>query len=95
MVASPETCLYSIEMEKMSAGQLEQANRQHSDQAAALAAQESLFEQLSSSQTRLQRHLELITKERDSLKQVVTLYQENAGPQASTTGEDLDDILLH
>lgn len=79
----------------MSAGQLEQANRQHSDQAAALAAQESLFEQLSSSQTRLQRHLELITKERDSLKQVVTLYQENAGPEASTTGKHLIDILLH
>lgn len=71
----------------MSAGQLEQANRQQSEHAAALAAQKSLFEQLSSSQTRLQRRLELITKERDSLKQVVALYQENAGPQASAAGE--------
>lgn len=70
----------------MSTGQLEQATRQQSEHAAALAAQESLYEQLSSSQTRLQRRLELITKERDSLKQVVALYQENAGPQASTAG---------
>ena len=76
-------------MAEMSAGQLEQANRQHKDQAAALTAKEAVFEQLSSSQTRLQRHLELITKERDSLKQVVMLYQENASPQASTTGGDL------
>ncbi|KAL3148911.1 hypothetical protein ABBQ32_001779 [Trebouxia sp. C0010 RCD-2024] len=67
------------------AGHLEQAKGQQSEQAAALAAQKSLFEQLSSSQTRLQRRIELVTKERDSLKQVVMLYQENAGQQATTT----------
>ena len=78
----------------MFAGQLEQANRQQSEHAAALAAKESLFEQLSGSQTRLQRRLELSTKERDSLKQVVALYQENVGPQASNAGEDLIDIVF-
>lgn len=76
----------------MSAGQLEHANRQQSEHAAAVAEQMSLSEQLSSSQTRLQRRLELITKERDSLKQVMALYQENAGPQASAAGGDLIDI---
>ena len=34
--------------------------------------------------------MELVTKERDSLKQVVTLYQENAGPQAAT--DDVESI---
>ena len=77
----------------MSVGQLEQAKRQQSEHAAALAAQESSFEQLRSSHTRLQRGLDLMIKERDSLKQVVALYQENAGPQAATTGGDLTDTV--
>lgn len=66
--------------------------RQHSDSAAAAAAQQSLQEQLSNSQSRLQRRLELVTKERDSLKQVVTLYQENASPEAATAGANSADL---
>ncbi len=35
-----------------------------------------MCEQLSTGQSRLERRVELLTKERDSLKQILTLYQE-------------------
>lgn len=68
------------------AGQIERAKRQQTESAVALEAQKSAFEQLSNIQSSLQRRLDLISKERDSLKQVVALYQEGPGTQAPSAG---------
>ena len=67
-------------------GQLEQASRKLSEAADALEAQKSAFQQVSNSQSSLERRLQIIVNERDGLKQIVTLYQEKAGPHAATAG---------
>lgn len=57
-------------------GELQQALKELSENKAALIAQTSMCEQFNTSQSRLERRVELLTKERDSLKQILTLYQE-------------------
>jgi len=57
-------------------GELQQTLKELSENKAALTAQKLMCDQLSTSQSRLERRVELLTKERDSLKQILTLYQE-------------------
>ncbi len=66
-------------------GELQQTLKELSENKAALTAQTSMCEQLSTSQSRLERRVELLTKERDSLKQILTLYQEE-DPKPAVAG---------
>ena len=68
-----------------SEGDLQQAMKEVREGKAALAAQAAICEQLNSNQARLQRQVELLAKERDSLKHVLTLYQEEP-PKAPAPG---------
>ncbi|KAA6425687.1 MAG: hypothetical protein FRX49_04584 [Trebouxia sp. A1-2] len=68
------------------AGELQQTLKELSENKAALIAQASMCEQLSTSQSRLERRVELLTKERDSLKQILTLYQEEDPKPAVADG---------
>ncbi|DBA74329.1 TPA: hypothetical protein ACH3X1_011104 [Trebouxia sp. C0004] len=67
------------------AGELQQTLKELSENKAVLTAQTSMCEQLSTSQSRLERRVELLTKERNSLKQILTLYQEE-DPKPAVAG---------
>lgn len=67
-------------------GELQQTAKELRETSAALTAKTSMCEQLSSSQARLERRVELLTKERDSLKQTLTLYQDEV-PQPAAAGD--------
>jgi len=66
-------------------GELQQTLKELSENKAALTAQKLMCDQLSTSQSRLERRVELLTKERDSLKQILTLYQEE-DPKPAVAG---------
>ena len=66
-------------------GELQSAVNELKEAKDALAAQRSKYDQFSSSQPRSERCIELLTKERDSLKQILTMYQEEA-PKAVAAG---------
>ena len=70
-----------------SEGDLQQAMKEVREGKAALAAQAATCEQLSSNQARLQRQVDLLAKERDSLKHVLTLYQEEAPAPGGLSGQ--------
>ncbi len=66
-------------------GELQHLAGELAEAKAALSAKASLCEQLSSSKPRLERRVELLIKERDSLKQILALYQEEV-PKAAAAG---------
>ena len=76
---------HCIECDPRVEGDLQQAMKEVRESKAALAAQAATCDQLSSNQARLQRQVELLAKERDSLKHVLTLYQEEP-PKAPAPG---------
>ena len=81
--------MYDAEFVCAYTGRLEQATRQQNESATALEAQKSAFQQLNSSQSSLQRRVDLISKERDSLKQLIGLYQDESGTRAASGGAGL------
>lgn len=67
-------------------GQLQDTAKQSSEAQSALAALKETHSDLSSHQPRLERQLQLLTKEVHSLKQVLKMYEDEAPKPASSTG---------
>lgn len=67
-------------------GEQQQTAKELRETSATLTAKISMCEQLSSSQARLERRVELLAKERDSLKQILSLYQDEV-PQPAAAGD--------
>ena len=68
------------------AGELRHALNELKVTKADVAAQTAQYDQFISSLPRLERRVELLTKERDSLKQILTMYQDEV-PKAVTPGD--------
>lgn len=68
------------------AGQLQEALTNSSKADAALAAVKEANTDMSSRQPRLERRIQLLNKEVDSLKQVLKMYEDEAPKAAAPTG---------
>lgn len=69
-------------------GQLQNAAKQQSDTDAALTQQNEQNASLSSQQPRLERRVQLLNKEVESLRQVLKMYEDEAPAAAATTGKE-------
>lgn len=69
------------------AGQLQDALKQNTEAEAALTALKAANTDLSNRQPRLERRVQLLTKEVDSLKQVLKMYEDEAPGAAAPKGQ--------